>query len=259
MTAYYNEIDPYAAQWLRNLIEAGHIAYGVVDERSIEDVTPGDLRGFTQCHFFAGIGVWSYSLRQAGWSDDRPVWTGSCPCQPFSAAGKGNGFDDERHLWPSWFWLIQQCRPSAIFGEQVSTAFKNGWFDQVATDLEMADYAIGAQNIPGGAVQARHKRDRLYFVAYTDKNSGWGQPGTVHGQKDKIIRSEKPKSDGLGFGSPISLRGNDGMDRQVPESCFPLLVNGSAVVLAQNSAYGNAIVSSAAKEMISAFMELGYE
>ena len=108
MTAYYNEIDPYAAQWLRNLIDAGHIAPGDVDERSIEDVLPTDLAGYTQCHFFAGIGVWSLALRRAGWSDDRPVWTGSCPCQPFSAAGKGVGFDDERHLWPAFHWLIQQ-------------------------------------------------------------------------------------------------------------------------------------------------------
>ncbi|WP_429497311.1 DNA cytosine methyltransferase [Robbsia andropogonis] len=110
--AYYNEIDPYAAAWLRNLIEAGHIAPGMVDERSIEDVRPDDVRGFTQCHFFAGIGVWSYALRRAGWPDDRPVWTGSCPCQPFSAAGKGSGFADERHLWPAFHHLIRECRPA---------------------------------------------------------------------------------------------------------------------------------------------------
>lgn len=54
MTAYYNEIDPYAAQWLRNLIADGHIAAGDVDERDIRDVKPEDLRGYTQCHFFAG-------------------------------------------------------------------------------------------------------------------------------------------------------------------------------------------------------------
>ena len=90
MPAYYNEIDPYAAQWLRNLISSGHIAAGDVDERSIVEVRPDDLRGYTQCHFFAGIGVLSHALRLAGWSDDRPVlvWTASLPCQPFSAAGK---------------------------------------------------------------------------------------------------------------------------------------------------------------------------
>lgn len=65
MRAYYNEIDPYAAQWLRNLIAAGHIAPGDVDERSIADVRADDLVGYTQCHFFAGIGVWSHALRMA--------------------------------------------------------------------------------------------------------------------------------------------------------------------------------------------------
>ncbi|EBA3203109.1 DNA cytosine methyltransferase [Salmonella enterica] len=127
--AYYNEIDSFAAQWLRNLIAGGHIAPGEVDERSIEDVTPDDLRGFTQCHFFAGIGVWSHSLRLAGWPDDKPVWTGSCPCQPFSAAGKGDGFADERHLWPHFFHLISERRPQHVFGEQVAAGNANAWFD----------------------------------------------------------------------------------------------------------------------------------
>ncbi|HHG6003289.1 TPA: DNA cytosine methyltransferase [Pseudomonas aeruginosa] len=134
--AYYNEIDPYAAQWLRNLIAAGHIAPGDVDERSIEDVHPDDLKHYTQCHFFAGIGVWSLALRRAGWPDDRPVWTGSCPCQPFSAAGKGAGFDDERHLWPHWHWLIGERRPPVIFGEQVASKDAEPWLDLVQADME---------------------------------------------------------------------------------------------------------------------------
>jgi len=167
MTAYYNEIDGAAAQWLRNLIEAGHIAPGYVDERSIEDVYPSDLRGFTQCHFFAGIGVWSYALRQAGFPDDRPVWSGSCPCQPFSAAGKGAAFDDERHLWPAFNHLISQCKPELVIGEQVASKDADAWIDLVQADLEAVGYAFGAIPFPSASVGAPHIRDRLYWVADT--------------------------------------------------------------------------------------------
>ena len=163
--AYYNEFDPYAAQWLRNLIAAGHIAPGDVDSRSIEDVKPGDLTGYTQCHFFAGIGVWSYALRRAGWADSRPVWTGSCPCQPFSAAGKRNGFSDERHLWPAWFHLISQCLPNVIFGEQVAAAGGLAWLDVVQADLEAAGYTGGAVDLCAAGVGAPHIRQRLWIFA----------------------------------------------------------------------------------------------
>ncbi|PXH62352.1 DNA cytosine methyltransferase [Klebsiella variicola] len=163
--ALYNEIDPFAAQWLRNLIAAGHIAPGEVDERSIEDVTPDDLKGFTQCHFFAGIGVWSHSLRLAGWPDDRPVWTGSCPCQPFSAAGKGDGFADERHLWPHFFHLISERRPQHVFGEQVAAGNANSWFDLVQADLEGLGYAFGLVPFTSAGIGAPHIRERAYWVA----------------------------------------------------------------------------------------------
>ncbi|EAZ1436270.1 DNA cytosine methyltransferase [Salmonella enterica] len=166
MAAYYNEIDSYAAQWLRNLIAGGHIAPGEVDERSIEDVTPDDLRGFTQCHFFAGIGVWSHSLRLAGWPDDKPVWTGSCPCQPFSAAGKGDGFADERHLWPAFFHLISECRPQHVFGEQVAAGNANVWFDLVQADLEGMGYAFGLVPFTSAGIGAPHIRERAYWVAH---------------------------------------------------------------------------------------------
>lgn len=163
--AYYNEIDPFAAQWLRNLIAAGHIAPGEVDERSIEDVTPDDLREFTQCHFFAGIGVWSHSLRLAGWPDNKPVWTGSCPCQPFSAAGKGDGFADERHLWPAFHHLISERRPQHVFGEQVAAGNANAWFDLVQADLEGVGYAFGLVPFTSSGVGAPHIRERAYWVA----------------------------------------------------------------------------------------------
>ena len=165
MTAYYNEVDPAAAAALRALIADKFIAPGDVDERSIEDVSPADLMGYTQCHFFAGQGVWSYALRLAGWPDDRPIWTGSCPCQPFSPAGKGKGFDDERHLWPAFHWIIQQCRPDIVFGEQVAGKDGLGWLDLVQVDLEALDYSIGAVPFPAAGIGAPHIRERLYWVA----------------------------------------------------------------------------------------------
>lgn len=161
----YNEIDPKAAAWLRELIRDGHIPPGVVDERSICDITPDELTRYTQCHFFAGIGGRSLALRLAGWPDDRHVWTGSCPCQPFSAAGQGGGFDDERHLWPHWHYLIQQCGPAVVFGEQVASKDGLSWFDLVHADLEATGYAVGAADMCAAGVGAPHIRQRLWIVA----------------------------------------------------------------------------------------------
>lgn len=166
MTAYYNEFDPFAAQWLRNLIAEQLIAPGIVDDRNILDVSARDLNGFTQCHFFAGIGVWSHSLRLVGWPDDKPVWTGSCPCQPFSAAGKGDGFADERHLWPYFFHLISERRPQHVFGEQVASGNANAWFDLVQADLEGVGYAFGLVPFAAAGVGAPHIRERAYWVAH---------------------------------------------------------------------------------------------
>ncbi len=168
MTAYYNENDPQAAAWLRELIAAGHIAAGDVDERSIEDVRPEDLTGYTQCHFFAGIGGWSYALRLAGWPDDRPIWTGSPPCQPFSTAGQRRGYDDARHLAPAWLDLVSECRPPVLFGEQVASAFTNkrdAWLDDLQDHLEAEDYAVGAVVLPACGVGAPHIRQRGWIVA----------------------------------------------------------------------------------------------
>jgi hypothetical protein len=88
---FYNEIEPYAAEWLERLGGQGLVPFGLVDRRSVREVRAADLDGFVQCHFFAGIGGWPYALRLAGWPDSRPVWTGSCPCQPFSKAGNASG------------------------------------------------------------------------------------------------------------------------------------------------------------------------
>lgn len=166
MKVYYNEFDPFAAAWLRELIKAGELPDGEIDTRSITEVAPEDVRCFDQAHFFAGIGGWAYALRLAGWPDDRPVWTGSCPCQPFSTAGNQKGKTDERHLWPIWLRLIREHRPATVFGEQVSSAIAHGWLDDVYQGLEDEGYAVGSAVLPACSVGAPHKRDRLWFVAH---------------------------------------------------------------------------------------------
>ena len=219
MTAYYNEINPYAAQWLRNLIAAGYIADGDVDERDIKDVTADDLVGYDQCHFFAGIGGWSLALRLAGWPDDRPVWTGSCPCQPFSAAGKKQGMQDDRHLWPVWFGLIRECRPVTVFGEQVEAAINHGWLDLVQTDLEGEGYAVGSVGLPAACVGAPHIRQRLWFVADAtqtfDREPGHGAgsesaPGRF-GFSGKLAHSDDERPHGR-LGSQCSCQCTAGTD-----------------------------------------------
>jgi DNA (cytosine-5)-methyltransferase 1 len=165
---YYNDNDPYCCHWLRNLIEAGHLPPGDVDERSITDVTLADLDGYTQAHFFCGIAGWPLALQLAGWPADAPVWTGSCPCQPYSTAGKGLGDADPRNLWPAFFRLIRECRPPVVFGEQVASAIRHGWLDGICRDLETQGYACGAAVLGAHSVGAPHIRQRLFWVADSD-------------------------------------------------------------------------------------------
>lgn len=165
MTAYYNEIDAVAAAVLRELIAANVIAPGHVDTRSISEVTANDLKGFTQSHFFAGGGLWSVAARIAGWPDDRPFWSASCPCQPWSQIGKRRGTADARDLWPDVVRLVDGANPSLLFFEQVASADGLYWLDRVFSDLEPKGFAVRAVNIPSCAVDAPTKRNRLYGCA----------------------------------------------------------------------------------------------
>ena len=229
MSAYYNENDDYAATWLENLIKRGLIADGVVDRRSIEDVAPNDVKGFTQCHFFAGIGIWSYALRLSGWPDDRPIWTGSCPCQPFSQASKahgtGKGFDDERHLWPSWEYLISECRPATITGEQVGNQDGLAWLDVVSSDLETQGYAFGAVIATAAGAGAPHIRQRIWFFADAcgERVSGLRSRGSVSqlrpwrtfGAMDLRTVVEVPFSQGSCYPQPLIRKTDAGFANRV--------------------------------------------
>lgn len=286
MTAYYNENNPFAAQWLRNLIAKKLIAPGDVDERSIVDVQPDDLKNYGQCHFFAGIGGWSLAARIAGWDDERPLWTGSCPCQPFSVSGKREGFNDPRHLWPEFKRLIAERQPSVIFGEQSAAAA--GWLALVRSDLETMGYAVGATPMEAASAGAEHFRDRYWFVAdydnsewRTDDTSGnvsvgedarW-QEETGHTSERRPVFVEHASRFGWGEGwtehefrsrgftaSVASFRGkqyvecSDGKWRALPPPRVRWLGNGIPSRVDKLRGIGNAIDPRPAAEMIRAYM-----
>ena len=261
MTAYYNEIDPFAAAWLRELIAAGQIAPGIVDERDIRDIRPDELAEFTQCHFFAGIGVWSHALRQAGWPDDRPVWTGSCPCQPFSAIGRRKGIADERHLWPHWFYLIGIGKPVTIFGEQVASKDGLAWFDTVSTDLEEANYAVGVVDLCAASVGAPELGQRLYYMGQAKREGLQGFAG--HGINGNEPRRVTPQTNGSitapgpvnGFWSDAEWRPCvDGKRRAVQPGSFPLAY-GITNRMGKLRGYGNALNAPQAQAFIEAAMQ----
>jgi DNA (cytosine-5)-methyltransferase 1 len=238
--AYYNEIEPHAVEWLRRLILIGELPDGDVDDRSIVDVHPDDLKGYVQCHFFAGIGGWPLAARWAGWSDDRPLWTGSCPCQPLSSAGLQRGHADERHLWPAFYRLIAKCRPPVLFGEQVASKTGREWLSGVRADLEASGYACGTAIIPACGVGAPHRRDRQWFVA----DAKWNQQPRQEprrGSDRRVGREQQlPSWDGGWRAALAGLRTvDDGISRCVEGT----------------DAARNAIVPQVAAEFIGAYLD----
>lgn len=199
-----NDNDRSACAWLRQLVTDGHLE-GQVDERPIQQLQPADLADCRQVHLFCGIGGWPLALQWAGWPSDRPVWTGSCPCQPFSAAGKRRGTDDERHLWPEMLRLIRECRPATVFGEQVASAAGRDWLAGVRADLEELGYAVGAADLCAASLGAPHIRQRLFWVAnasskgrkgrgLSKRSAFWScrqtQPHRVHGWQPVVFSSD---------------------------------------------------------------------
>ena len=267
MKVYYNEWEPYCAQWLRNLIDAGHLPPGDVDERSITDVEPEELKGYTQHHFFAGIGGWALAARLAGVSESERIVTGSPPCQPFSTAGRGGGYSDERHLAPHWLRLVAAIRPTWVFGEQVAAAIrKDDWLDDLLDALEAEGYATGATVLPACSVGAPHIRQRLWVaarLAYPD-NEGLQRPCKSFNQHVPTGWRAEEGCDNQGAldahfwrSAFYTKQGADGKLRHLPQEDFSG-IDGLPHRVGSIRAYGNAVVPQLAAEVIKEAMNYDY-
>lgn len=237
---YYNENNQFAVNWLANLMSKGLIPKGYIDNRSLLEVDSEELNFYDECHFFAGISGWTEAIRLSGIEFKEKVWTGSCPCQPFSIAGKNKGLKDDRHLWPIWFELIRKCKPSIIFGEQVANALTHGWYDMVTDDLEKEGYETGAAVLPACSVGKPQKRDRLFFVANANSEQ-------TQSSEPRRFQSE---SSSAGFNDQIEfIQCRDGKKRIV-KSGICVLANGVPGRVGKLRGYGNAIVPPLAAEFI---------
>lgn len=276
--AYYNENDSFTAHWLYQLIQRNLIAPGDIDTRDIRDVRPIDLKPYTQCHFFAGIGGWSLALRLANVADDFPVWTGSCPCQPsatnalnqvsliqISAAGTRRGPADRRHLWPHWRWLVEHAAPSIVFGEQVESKDGRKWLAGVRSDLEELGFAVGAADLCAAREAAPHRRQRLYWVAHADGGDA-GAEGLQRSGQQRQFAAHGVDLEGLGVSACESLRRcrqpwqsavaiecEDGPRRIEPG--LLALVDGVSGRMGKLRGYGNAIVP----QLAATFVEASFE
>jgi DNA (cytosine-5)-methyltransferase 1 len=283
VTVYYNDSEPFVCAWLRNLIAAKLLPAGDVDEQPIQEVSPDDVRRYSQAHFFAGIGGWPYALQLAGWGD-RPVWTGSCPCQSLSGAGQRKGHADQRHLWPAFYRLIAECHPPVVFGEQVASKDGREWLAGVRADLEGLGYACGAADLCAASAGAPQPRQRLYWMA--DANGDGCQPTSL-----PIRRWRQEEAPSIADGRapvvrlphpaqrrPRTAQSRDGTEEievrwpheappnrrfadsfgncyRIPEPPIPFLDDGFPGILDQISAAGNTIVPQVAAAFVTAYLE----
>jgi DNA (cytosine-5)-methyltransferase 1 len=257
MAAYYNDVDDYCVEWTKNLIRAGLIPDGEVDSRSIRDVQPDDLRGFSQCHFFCGIAGFAYACRLAGWPDDKELWTGGFPCQPFSVAGRQLAAADDRHLWPELHRLVAGVRPAWVLGENVAGLVKLA-LDGVQSDLASSGYASRAFVVPACAVDAPHRRDRVWICAKPVADAGQQRRDGL----DPLLQPGRPQQAGAqaagggagGFWDGAGwISGRDGKARRV-EPGIRLLAARVPARVAKLRALGNSICPQVAAEILRAMM-----
>ena len=120
------------------------------------------------------------------------IITGGYPCQPFSVAGRKKGEEDSRHLWPEYFRLVKECRPTWVIGENVSGHLKLG-LDTVLKDLESEGYSVRTFSISASSVGANHQRERVWIVAHSECNDNLQEKQRVNGKKEEIQREHWKK------------------------------------------------------------------
>ena len=135
----------------------------------------------------------NYERLKADGIDSIDIITGGYPCQPFSIAGRKKGEEDPRHLWPEYFRLIKELRPTWVIGENVSGHIKLG-LDTVIQDLESEDYAVRPFSISASSIGANHQRERIWVVAYSECNDNFNEEQRVNGE-EKEIPGERGEND----------------------------------------------------------------
>jgi len=149
------------------------------------------------------------------------ILTGGFPCQPYSAAGKRKGKEDERHLWPEMLRAIREIRPRWVVGENVLglVNWSGGLvFHEVQTDLEAQGYEVFPFLLPAAAVNAPHRRDRIWFVAYTpggnEKPGKYGslrsKNGKAHSERTQTIHNAPGSNGNKGITSDTGSGGVQG-------------------------------------------------
>jgi len=188
------------------------------------------------------------------------ILTGGFPCQPYSEAGKRLGKEDNRHLWPEMLRAIREIQPAWVVGENVRglTNWNGGMvFNEVQAELEAEGYEVTPFLLPACAVNAPHRRDRIWFVAYSTNAGTKRMPR----RKDEAIQGISFNEQFTGClpsnwqnfptQSPI-CDGNDGLPSQLDGITFPKWRNESI------KGGGNAIVPQVALQIFKAINEYNF-
>jgi DNA (cytosine-5)-methyltransferase 1 len=172
-TIGFSEIEPYACKLLgqhwpgvRNFGDIRNVTREAVADAAQGGIRRGRASRETGQPALGGETVPGGPRDSSGIID---LLTGGFPCQPFSVAGKQRGAADDRHLWPEMCRVIDECRPAWVLGENVPGIIGME-LDRVLSDLENLSYTCWPVVVPACAVDARHRRDRVWIVAYSERD-----------------------------------------------------------------------------------------